>query len=168
MQSKEDDDMTNLLSPGVKLVSNLVTRIEQDLKKTFGKLILTCSPVNTATWCIFGRDCTWTSFQMSSRSVETCIRGCQNYSFSNTQDILTGSLLEQEQDGEPIFVARRRNMLRQRPDRWQMEKSSMTRGASMFTAKVHVFSDSVRCTGPGALDSAYKYLETEGRSSREK
>ena len=102
---KEDDDMTNLLSPGVKLLPNLVTRIEESLKKTFGKLKLINFSVNTATWCIFARDCMRASFQVS-RSIETCIRGCQNYSFSNAQDILnilTGSLPENEQDGERVF-----------------------------------------------------------------
>ena len=42
-----------------------------------------------------------------SRSVETCIRGCQNDSFSSTQDvlnILTVSVLEHEQDGEPLHL----------------------------------------------------------------
>ena len=37
----------------------------------------------------------------------TCISGCQNYSFSNTQDILnilTGSFLENEWDGEPAIL----------------------------------------------------------------
>ena len=63
-------------------------------------------PVNTATWCIFARD---------------CLRGCQNYFFSNTQDILdilTGSLLENEQYGEPVIFARRRQIFSRRPDRW--------------------------------------------------
>ena len=46
------------------------------------------------------------SFQMS-RSVQTCIRGCQDFSFSNTQDILnilTGSLLGNEQNGEQVIL----------------------------------------------------------------
>ena len=45
------------------------------------------------------------SFQ-TSRSVETC-KSCQNFSFSNTQDILnilTGNLLDNEQDGEPALM----------------------------------------------------------------
>ena len=81
MVKKEGDDMVNLLSLGVKLVPNLVTSVED----------LTNSPVNTAT-C--------RAKFSTSRSVETCIRGCQNYSFLNPQDILNilpGSLLETEQ-----------------------------------------------------------------------
>ena len=42
-----------------------------------------------------------------SRSEETCNRGCQNYSFSKTQDILSiliGSVLEDELDGEPVIM----------------------------------------------------------------
>ena len=42
-----------------------------------------------------------------SRSVETYIRGWQNDPFSNTQDILnilSGSLLENEQEGEPVIM----------------------------------------------------------------
>ena len=61
---KEDDDMMNLLSPRVKLIPNLVTRVEEDLKKTLGDQDLTNFPLNTATWCIFA--------------------GCQNSSFANT------------------------------------------------------------------------------------
>ena len=38
--------MTNMLSSGVKLLPNLVVRIQEKLKKTFGKLSLTNFPVN--------------------------------------------------------------------------------------------------------------------------
>ena len=71
-----------------------------------GKVDLTFFPVNTATCCICARDCIWVSLQMS-RSVETCIRGCQNYSSPNTQEILhilIGSLLEHEQSGELVIL----------------------------------------------------------------
>ena len=34
---KEDEKVINLLSPGVKLISNLVTRVEDNLRKTFVK-----------------------------------------------------------------------------------------------------------------------------------
>ena len=44
----------------------------------------------------FARNCVWASFQMS-RSVGTCIRGCQNYCFSNTQDTLNIHTLENVQ-----------------------------------------------------------------------
>ena len=43
-----------------------------------------------------------------SGSVEICIRGCQIYSIPSAQDvlnILTGSLLENDQDGEPLFLS---------------------------------------------------------------
>ena len=92
----------------VDLIPNLVTRVEENLKKTNRKVKLTIFPVNTATWCIFARDCVWASFQMS-RSVETCIRGCQDYPSSNTQDILsilTGRLPENKQEGKPRYFAR--------------------------------------------------------------
>ena len=98
LQSKEEDDMRNLLPAEVKRGPYLVKRIEEALKKTFGTLKLTNFPVNTATWCIFARDCMWATFRM---------RGCQNYSCSNTQAILnriTESLLENDQDGEPSVV----------------------------------------------------------------
>ena len=72
----------NLLSVGVKLIPNLVTRVEEHLMETSGKLDWT----NTATWCIFARDCMWASLQMS-RSDETCFRVCQKCSFSITHDI---------------------------------------------------------------------------------
>ena len=71
--SKEDDDMTILLFPGVKLIPNVVMRIEVNYRTTFGNLNLTNFPVNSATVRIFERDCMCASFQMS-RSVETCIR----------------------------------------------------------------------------------------------
>ena len=97
-------NVINLLSVGVKLVPNLVTRVEEHLEKNVGRL--THFPVNTATWCIFARDCMWASLQMS-RSVETCITGCQNSAFSNAQDMpnfLTGSLFENEQSEEPVLL----------------------------------------------------------------
>ena len=79
---KEDDDMTNLLSPGVKFLPNLVTRIDQNLQKTvLGQLSLSTLQVDTA-WCTFARGCMWASFQMS-RSVETLHQRLSEYSFSN-------------------------------------------------------------------------------------
>ena len=50
--------MTILLCLGVKLIPNLVARIEEHLKETFGELHLTNFQVNTATCCTFARDCT--------------------------------------------------------------------------------------------------------------
>ena len=64
------------------------------------QLNLTRFPVNTGTWCVFARDCMWASFQMS-RSVETNSRGCHTQDMLN---ILTGSLLENEQDGESVIL----------------------------------------------------------------
>ena len=102
----EDDDTTKLLPPGIKLLSSLVRRIEENLKNNFGNLNLTNFPVNTSVWCIFARDCMWTSFKMS-RSVETCSIDCQNNAFLNKQgitNIVIGSLFENEQDGELVIV----------------------------------------------------------------
>ena len=44
LESEEDDDMTNMFPVGVKLLPNLVTRIEENLLKTVGKLISTNFP----------------------------------------------------------------------------------------------------------------------------
>ena len=91
---------------GNQAIPNLVTRTEENLKKTFGKLDLTNCPINTVTWCIFARGCMRTSFQMS-HIVETCTRDCQNSSFTNAQDIrniLIGSFLEDEQSEEPVIL----------------------------------------------------------------
>ena len=93
-----------MLSAGVKFIPNMATGVEENLEKTSENLDWTNFPVNTATRCTSARDCMWASVQMS-RSVETCIRGCHSFSFSNTQDtlnIVTGSVLEHEQDGEPV------------------------------------------------------------------
>ena len=38
LQSKEDDHMTNRLSPGVKFLQNLVTKNEEHVKKLFGEI----------------------------------------------------------------------------------------------------------------------------------
>ena len=61
---EEDDEVVGRLSLSVKLIPNLV-RVEEHLKKTFGKLDLTNFPVNTATWCCFARDYMWASLKMS-------------------------------------------------------------------------------------------------------
>ena len=144
---------------------NLVTRIEENLKKNRRNVDLTKYPGNTTTWCIFARDCMWASFQMR-RSVVPCIRGCQYGSFSNTQDIvniLTGSILENEQDGEPVIVR----------DTEPFSDEGLTDGEwkhllleESITAQVNVFSDSVFCTGPGALDpiSASKLREKKAEA----
>ena len=91
-----------------------------------------------------------------SRSVETC-RGGQNYSFGNTQDILNisiGSVFEHELDEEPVIMR----------DETQFSDEGLTDGewkkhllleeliGSMFSAKVRVFSNSMFCTSPRALD----------------
>ena len=47
--------MTNLLSAGIKLFPNLVTRVEENLRQTFGKLDLTIFSVNTAACGVFSR-----------------------------------------------------------------------------------------------------------------
>ena len=103
IESSEDDDIRNLLTPGVDLNPTLSTKVEEYHRKTFGNFTLTHCPRNTATWCIFARDCMW-AFQ-TSRIVETCTRGCQNSSFSNTFEILNEliwSLHENEQSEEPF------------------------------------------------------------------
>ena len=74
---KEDEDVISLLTTGVKLIPNLVTKVEENFKKPSEQKGLTIFPANTATRCILARDSMRASFRMS-RSVETCIRGCQN------------------------------------------------------------------------------------------
>ena len=59
LQSKESDDSTNLLPPGVKLLPHLVTRIEETLKKTFGNLNLTNSLSKLQYGVFSKRECTW-------------------------------------------------------------------------------------------------------------
>ena len=89
----EDDEIKNMLSPGLKLSPNLVTRVEQNIKRKFGKLDLKDFPIKIATWCSFARDCTWASFQMS-RAVDTYTRGVP---FSNTlenRNFLIGKMSE--------------------------------------------------------------------------
>ena len=66
--SKEDENVTNMLSTSVNLIPNLVTR--KKTSRTFWNLNLNNIPVDTARWCRFTRDCMW-AFHMS-RSVETC------------------------------------------------------------------------------------------------
>ena len=88
---ERDEDVINMSSPCAEL--GVVGR-RTHLKETFLTLDLKNFPVNTAMWCTFARDFVWASFKMS-RSVQTFFRGCQNRSFSDTQDILnilTGSI----------------------------------------------------------------------------
>ena len=103
------------------------------------------------------------SFQMS-RSVETCLSGCQNYSFSNTQDtlvdILTGILLEHEQDGDSQF-ARRRKISKRMPDRWEVEKPSIARKSQMGACSLQ------KCMS-SETQAQVKNLGREDRSSHEK
>ena len=87
---KEDDDVENVLSPGVKLIQNFVTRVEERLKENFRKLRFDAHfPVNTAKGFLCD---------------PTYIRGCQKYSFSNTSghtEHLDWKSCENERDGEP-------------------------------------------------------------------
>ena len=67
---------------------------------------MTNVPIITATWCIVARDCIWASLQMS-RIVETHTRCCHASYFTDTQDFLNmliGSLLEDEQNEEPVIL----------------------------------------------------------------
>ena len=128
--------------------------LKKNIKTPFGKFNWTSLQVNTATWCILTRDCMWASFQVS-RSFGTCIRDCQNYSFSTTQVILntlTGSLLENEQHGEPGILRAKKDF--QATGEWEHHLFLEEPIGSMLTAKVHSFSDSVFSTSPGALDPA--------------
>ena len=129
--------MIDMLSLGVQLIWNLVTRVEENVMRTFGQSDLT-------------------SFQMS-RFVETYIRGCQDHAGSNMQDmqnILNGSLLDNEQDGEPVILQDEEQFPDEglTDDEWNHHLLLEEPTGSMFTTNVQVFSDSVFCTGRGALD----------------
>ena len=86
-----------------------------------------------------------------SRSVEICIRGCQNFLFGNVghtehpDEKLTGKCVTD--------------------DDWKYDLLLEEPLGSMLTAQVHVFSDSVFCTG-GSLDalSASDILEQKAES----
>ena len=92
-----------------------------------------------------------------SRSVETGVRGCHDYSFSDPQDllnILTASLLENEQGGEPDILRGEERCSGECLTDGEWKDHPLLGGpfGSMLTARVHVFSDSVFCTRPGVLN----------------
>ena len=96
-----------------------------------------------ATECIFARDCMWASFHMS-RSVEMEVF----LKMSRTENQLP--LRDEETcSGACLTCGEWKNHLLEEPT------------GSMLTARVHVFSESVFCTGPGAFDSvsASKFSE---------
>ena len=73
---KEDDGTRHLLSPNVELDSNLLTRVKEHHKRTFGKCNLPKFPIKTATWCIFARHCMWVTFKHEPRDVhKRCQKG---------------------------------------------------------------------------------------------
>ena len=155
LQSKDDDDMTNLLSPGVKLLPNLVTRIGENFKQTFGNLNLTIFPVNTATWCIFARCCMWASFQMS-RSFDTCTRGCQCFS------VALAVVSEMSRIENQLFCDQGRFSSERWADgEWNNHVMHEEPVEIMLTGKVRVFSDS------GLLDdtTASLFWEKQQRQS---
>ena len=61
----EDDDMRNLLSPGVHLNPSLVMNVKENHRNTLGTFGSTNFSINTASWCICARECMCESFQMS-------------------------------------------------------------------------------------------------------
>ena len=88
-----------------------------------------------------------------SRSVESCIRVV-----SNTQDmlyVLTGRLLEHEQDEQPVIMRDEGPLPCEglTDEEWENHLLFEETIGCMLTAKVLVSSDSVFCTGPGAVDA---------------
>ena len=74
---RENENVTNLLSTGVNLLPNLVTSVEEHLKKAFCNVEFDNFSSKHCDMVFFARDFMWASFQMI-RSVETCIRSCQS------------------------------------------------------------------------------------------
>ena len=103
---KEGEDVTNLVSTGVKLIPNSVTRVEENLKKTFGKRI--CQ--------IFSRHCNLVNFrtrlhvgivptEQISRDLHQRLSDLFLLEYAGpTEHILTGSLVDNEKHGEPIMT----------------------------------------------------------------
>ena len=114
-----------MLSTGVNLFPNLVTRVEESLKTTLGNLNLTF-PAKPATWWIFAHDCLWAL--LSRRS-----------------------LLEHEQEENRLFCAVKKVQCLTDGE-WNCHLPLEEPIGSMLSATEHVFSDSVVCTDPGASD----------------
>ena len=82
--------------------------------------------------------------------------------------ILIGSLLENEQHGEPVILHDEGHF---QEKAWKMMIGHVIdnlkrRWTSMLIAKVHLFAASVFCTSPGALDptSASQFLEMKAEA----
>ena len=101
----EDDDIRNLLTPGVDLHPCLVTKVKENDSDAFGKFDLTNLPTEPLGASSHVIACGHHS--QLSQIVENCTRACQNSSFSHTRDILhilIGSLLEDERNEEPAIL----------------------------------------------------------------
>ena len=88
-----DDDTRNLLTPGVDLNPSLLTNEMDNHRKTIGKIRSDKLPDKHSSVGIIPNE-------QDRRGFDT--RGCQNSSFSSTQDvlkILTGRLIDDEQNG---------------------------------------------------------------------
>ena len=67
--------------------------------------------------------------------------------------MLTGVLLENDQEGGPVFTRDEEQFSNEglTDDNWKNHLLLEEPFGNMLTAQVHVCSDSVSCTGPGAL-----------------
>ena len=75
---KEDEDVINSLSPGVKAYSELGDEGGRKLQEDLREMRFHTISRSTLQRCaFFARDCRWASFQMK-RCVKTYITGCQN------------------------------------------------------------------------------------------
>ena len=70
-------------------------------------------------------------------------------------NIVTGSLLHSEQDGEPVLLRDEETLSGEglTDGEWKNHLLLGESIGSMLTAKVHVFADSVFCTGPSASNA---------------
>ena len=121
MQSKEDDDMTSPLSPGVKFLINLVMRIEENLKKTSGNFEFDKFPC---------QHCNLVYFRSG---LHVGIIPHQQISRDLHQKLSELFLLEHAAHSEHPFwkssFALQTSTSQRMPDRWHMEEPSIVRGA---------------------------------------
>ena len=147
-RTQRDDEMR------VKREPIMVTKVNENHPEHTRNIILTNSHKHTGKWCVFARDCMWTSFQIS-RKVETCTRGCHNSSFTGTQDVLNISLLgvflKMIKTKNQSFCATKDN-LQAKP--WNMMKSEVI--CDLKSRWKHAHSQGVCLLRPSRLRFLYR------------
>ena len=84
--AKENAEVPSLPTPGVDVNSNFLSQVTENHRRTFEKVSQANFPMNTATRCVWTRNCMWAL--LISKAIETYIKGYQNFSIKNTQDTL--------------------------------------------------------------------------------